>query len=337
MNKLHRRQFGSRLATQFAAQSLIAFGLSFGAASALAQADFPTRPIKLVIPFAPGGATDILGRMLAAGLSEKLGQPVVAENRPGAGAVLGSSLVANAQPDGYTLLLGASATLIFNPAIRQNLPYHPVKSFTPIGMMTELNFILLTANTTPASTLKQLVEQAKATPDKYSYGSFGTGSGSHFGAELLKNTTGIRMLHIPYNGSSPNLLALMSGQVPVAVDTVVAALPLINAGKMKPIAVFSAQRLPNLPNVPTVAESGYPGFDFGSWFAILAPAGLPPTIQSKLEKALADVTGTPEMKKKFTDIGLAFSYGNAAATTARIERELPKMRAVAARAGIVAE
>lgn len=326
-----------QLCLRVLAKSLIAIGCGFAVFNAAAQSDFPTRPIKLVIPFAPGGATDILGRLLAVELGTKLGQPVIAENKPGSGAVVGTLQVANAPPDGYTLLLGSSAGLTINPAIRTNLPYNPIKSFTPIGMMTELNFVLVAANTTPGNTLKELVDQTKAAPDKFSYSSFGIGSGAHFGAELLKSATGMQMLHIPYNGSSTSLLALTAGQVPIALDTIVAVMPLVNAGKIKPIAVLSPKRLALLPQVPTVAESGYPGFEFGSWFAILAPAGLPPAVQKKLEKALADVTGTPEMKKKFVDMGLAYSYGDGAATTARIEREIPKMRAVAARANIVAE
>ena len=326
-----------RISKHLIGLSFAALALGLGSTGVMAQADYPTKPIKLVIPFPPGGATDVLGRLLAVELSAKLGQPVVPENRPGAGAVVGASVVANAPADGYTLLLGAAGILTLNPAIRKNLPYDSIKSFTPLGMMAELNMVLVSGNSTPGNNLKELVEQVKAAPDKHTYGSFGTGSGAHFGAEMLKNAVGIQMLHVPFNGSGPSLTALMGGQTSVAVDTVVATQPLINAKKIKAIAVLSSQRLPNLPDVPTVAESGYPGFDFSSWFALLAPAGLPNGIQRKLEKAIADVSGTPETKKKFADIGLVYAYGDGAATTARIERELPKMRALAARANIVAD
>lgn len=288
-------------------------------AVAWAQA-YPERPVKLVIPFAPGGATDILGRLLATALGERLGQPMVVENRPGAGTVVAASLVAKAPADGYTLLLGANTTLTMNPAIRTNLPYDPVRSFTPIGMVADMGLLLVAHNDVQGSTLKDIVAQAKAAPDKFSYGSYGTGSSVHFGAEMLKTTA--------------NLTALMGGQVQLAVDTVVASTPLIKAGKIKPIAALSPQRLALLPNVPTVAESGYPGFDMGSWFAFVGPAGLPAPVQKKLEKALADTMASAEFKKKLVDIGMTPAWGNGDALRARIERELPLMRAVAARADI---
>ena len=304
------------------------------ATGAFAQDSYPARPIKLLVPFAAGGATDVLGRLLAAGLGEKLGQPVVVENKPGASTVVAASIVAKAPPDGYTLLLGASTTLTLNPAIRQSLPYDPITSFTPIALVADMSLVLVAGNEVAASTLQDVVALAKAAPDKFSYGSFGTGSSVHFGGEMLKSAAGIRMLHVPFNGSAPSLSALMGGQVQVAVDTVVATTPLIKAGKIKPIAVLSAKRLPLLPQVPTVAESGYPGFEMGTWFAVVAPAGLPPAVQRTLEQALASVASTPEMRKRLAEIGLAYAYGNGAALTARIEAELPLMRTVARRSDI---
>lgn len=307
--------------------------LALPLAHAQAQS-YPDRPIKLVVPFAPGGATDILGRLLATSLGERLGQPVVVENRPGAGTVVAGALVAKAPPDGYTLLLGASTTLTLNPVIRNPLPYDPLRSFTPLGLVADMGLVLVAHNETPARTLPELVALAKADPDKLSYGSFGTGSSVHFGGEMLKTATGMRMVHVPFNGSSPSLTALMGGQVQVAVDTVVATTPLIKAGKIRPIAALGPQRLALLPQVPTVAESGYPGFAMDTWFAFLAPAGLPAPIQKKLEKALADTMAEPAMKKKLVDIGLSPAWGPGSALQERIERELPQMRAVAARADI---
>ncbi len=303
-------------------------------AVALAQQGYPDRPIKLVVPFAPGGATDILGRLLATSMGERLGQPMVVENKPGAGTVVAASIVAKAPADGYTLLLGANTTLTLNPAIRTNLPYDPVRSFTPIGLVADMGLLLVAHNDTPGTTLKDIVTQAKAAPEKFSYGSYGTGSSVHFGGEVLKSTTGMQMMHVPFNGSSPNLTALMGGQVQLAVDTVVASTPLIKAGKIKPIAVLSPQRLPLLPNVPTVAESGYPGFDMGSWFAFVGPAGMPAPVQKKLEKALADTMASAEFKKNLVDLGLTPAWANGEGLRTRIERELPVMRAVAARSDI---
>ncbi|MGV3682757.1 MAG: Bug family tripartite tricarboxylate transporter substrate binding protein [Acidovorax sp.] len=303
-------------------------------AGAWAQQGYPDRPIKLIVPFAPGGATDILGRLLATALGERLGQPMVVENRAGAGTVVGASIVAKAPADGYTLLLGANTTFTLNPAIRSNLPYDPVRSFTPLGLVADMGLLLVAHNDTPGSTLKEVIAQTKAAPEKFSYGSYGTGSSVHFGGEVLKSTTGAKMLHVPFNGSAPNLTALMGGQVQFAVDTVVASTPLIKAGKIKPIVALGAQRLALLPNLPTVAESGYAGFDMGSWFAFVGPAGLPAPVQAKLEKALADTMASAEFRKKLVDIGMTPAWSNGGGLRARIERELPAMRAVAARADI---
>lgn len=312
---------------------LTAGALALAAPAAFAQT-YPDRPIKLVVPFAPGGATDILGRLLATALSDKLGQPLVVENRPGAGTVVAGGMVAKAPADGYTLFLGASTTLTLNPAIRASLPYDPLRSFTPLGLVADMGLVLVAHNDTPGRTLQEFVALSKAAPDKFSYGSYGTGSSVHFGGEMLKFATGMRMMHVPFNGSSPNLTALMGGQVQVAVDTVVATTPLIKAGKIRPIAALGAQRLALLPQVPTVAESGYPGFNMDTWFAFLAPAGLPAPVQKKLEKALGDVMADPALRKKLVDIGLSPAWGPGSALQERIERELPQMRAVAARADI---
>jgi len=315
---------------------LLAGAAVLTAPAAFAQEDFPSHTLKLVVPFAPGGATDILGRQLAAAFSEKLGQTMIVENRPGAGTVVGAGLVAKAPADGYTLLLAANTTLTLNPVIRESLPYDPLK-FSPIGQVADMGLLLVANNDVPARTLADFVALAKASPDKYSYGSFGVGASVHFGGEMLKTATGIRLLHVPFNGSTPNLTALMGGQVQVAVDTVVAATPLIKGGKIKPLAALGAQRLKLLPEVPTVAESGYPGFDMSSWFGLVGPADMPAAVRQKLEKTLARIMADPAMRQKLTEVGLTPNWGDGAALQARIERELPQMRAVAARANIHTE
>ena len=315
---------------------LVAGTAALAAPAAFAQ-NYPDRTIKLVVPFAPGGATDILGRLLAAGLTSKLGQSVIVENRPGANTILAAGQVAKAPPDGYTLLLGASPTLVMNQVVRKSLPYDPQRSFTMLGLVADMGVVLVANNSVPASTLQALVAQTKAAPDKFAYGSFGTASTVHLAGEMVKTATGMQMLHVPFNGSSPSLTALMGGQVQLAVDTVVATTPLIKAGKIKPIVALGAKRLALLPQVPTMAESGYPGFDVSTWFAFLAPAGLPAPVQKKLEQALADVMATPEMQRKLVDMGLTPSWGPGSALRERVERELPQIRAVAARANIQAE
>lgn len=303
---------------------------------AMAQG-YPDRAIKLVVPFAPGGATDILGRLLASQLSEKLGQSVFVENRPGAGTAVAGGQVAKAAADGYTLFLGASSTLAMNPVVRKALPYDPLRSFSMLGLVADMGLVLVANNAVKATSLQDLVAQSKAAPDRFSYGSFGPASSVHFGGEMLKSATGMRMLHVPFNGSTPSLTALMGGQVQLAVDTVVATTPLIKAGKIKPIAALGAQRLALLPDVPTVAESGFPGFDMSTWFAFLAPAGLPEPVRAKLEAALADVMAQPQMQQKLESIGLTPAWGNGSALQARVDRELPLMRDVAQRAQIEVE
>lgn len=311
----------------------VAAMLSCSGGTCLAQATYPEKPVKLVIPFAAGGATDVLGRLLAVSMQEKLGQSVVVENKPGAGTVLAASQVAKAPADGYTLLLASNSTLVLNPVIREKLSYHPINSFTPIGMVADMQLLLVAGPSGPAS-LAAMVSQAKADPNALNYGSFGTGSTVHFAAELLKSAAGIQMTHVPYNGSGPSLTALMGGQVSVASDTIVASMPLIKAGKVRPLAVFAAQRLKTLPDVPTMGEVGYPNVEISSWFALMAPKDLPAAVRHKLEKTLADVLALPEVRAKLVDVGLQPNWGSAAAVTARMQNELPRMQTVAQRAAI---
>jgi tripartite-type tricarboxylate transporter receptor subunit TctC len=307
-----------------------------GSTGALAQA-YPSKPIQLVIPFPPGGATDVIGRLLGKQLSDRLGQSVVIDNRPGAGTIVGASYVAKAAPDGYTLLVSSGTTFTVNPAIHAKLPYDPVKSFEPIGLTGRTGLILLANRDVPVNNLKDLVAAAKAAPGKYSYGSYGTGTTAHFAGEMLFHDTGIKMLHVPYKGSSPAMTDLIGGQIPFTVDTVAAAAPQVKAGKVKAIAVTTAKRSTLLPNVPTVAESGYPGIDADTWLAVVAPRGLPPEVKAKLEKALEATMADPETRNKLLANGFEANYGTGAEVAALISRELPKMRAVAQRANITAD
>ncbi|TWG89197.1 tripartite-type tricarboxylate transporter receptor subunit TctC [Cupriavidus gilardii J11] len=310
----------------------------FAAASTGAQAQaYPTKPIQLVIPFPPGGATDVIGRLLGKKLGDRLGQPVVIENRAGAGTIVGAGYVAKAAPDGYTLLISSGTTFTVNPAIHAKLPYDPVKSFDPIGIAGRTGLILLANRDAPASNLKEWVAKAKAEPGKYSYGSFGTGTTAHFAGEMLLNATGTKLLHVPYKGSAPAMTDLIGGQIPYTVDTVAAAVPQVKGGKVKAIAVTTARRSALLPNVPTVAESGYPGINADTWLALVGPAGMPADVKVKLEKALADVMADADTKDKLLAAGFEPSYANAAQLADLINKELPVMRAVAQRANIKAD
>ena len=315
---------------------LVALATSALSGHSLAQS-YPDRPIKLIVPFAPGGATDILGRLLAVALTDKLGQTVIVENKPGAGTALAAAAVAKLPADGYSLLLASSSTLTLNPVVRQNLGYDPVSSFTPIGQVADMSLVLVANTNTPGTTLKDVLANSKAHPGKYAYSSFGAGSSVHFAGEMLKSVSGADFMHVPFNGSAPSLTALIGGQVQVAMDTVVASNPFVKSGKIKAIAVLSPTRSPLMPDVPTVAESGYPGFEMSTWFALMTPANLPVSIRTKLETALASVMASPEIRKKLNDVGLIPAYAPGINVKTRIEKDLPFMRAVAARTGLKIE
>lgn len=304
-----------------------------------AMADtYPSRPIRLVAPYPPGGATDVLARLLGKQLGERLGQPVVVENRAGAGTAIGAGYVAKAAPDGYTLLLTAgTTTFTINPAIQDHLPYDPIKSFEPIGFATRLPLVLIANPKAGIHNLRDLVAKAKAAPGKYSYGSFGQGSTAHFAGELLWNSASVKLVHVPYKGSAPAMNDLIGGQIPLAIDTVTAAAPQIKAGKIQALAVTTARRSAQLPNVPTAAEAGIPGVDIDAWSIVAAPRGLPDDVRVKLTNALRDTLADPATRKQLVESGFEPRYGTPAQAQAQIESELPMMRAVAQRAGIKGE
>ena len=306
----------------------------------LAHADgYPAKPVQLVVPFSPGGAVDIVGRTISKKLGDRLGQPIVVENKAGAGTVVGAAYVANAPADGYTLLIssGSGSTFTVNPALNAKLPYDPVKSYEPVGLVARVPLILLAHRDVPVNNLRQLIAAVQRTPDKFSYGSFGNGTTGHFAAELTWSAAGIKLMHVPYRGSAPAMPDLMGGQIPFTIDTVAAALPQLKAGKIKAIAVTGATRATQLPDVPTVAESGFTGFSADSWLAVVAPRGLPAEARAKLHKALAETMADAEIRSKLIAAGLEPSYATGDAVLAQIEDELPRMRAIAQRAQIRAD
>ncbi len=298
---------------------------------------YPAKPVQLIVPFPPGGAVDIVGRLVGKKLGDRLGQPVVIENKAGAGTIVGASFVANAPADGYTLLISSGSTFTANPALNAKLPYDPVKSFDPIGMVARVPLVLLANGEVPVNNLRQLISAVQATPGKYVYGSFGSGTTGHFAAELVWAATGIKLLHVPYRGSAPAMSDLIGGQIPFTIDTVAAALPQLKAGKIKAIAVTGESRATQLPNVPTVAESGFPGFSADSWLAVVGPHGLPADVKATLQKALAEVAADGETRDKLVASGLQSAWEPANAVAARIDEELPRMRAIAQRANIKAQ
>ncbi len=311
--------------------------IGIGAASALpsmAQEKFPSRPITLVVPFPPGGAGDVQARLIGQQLSEKLGQPVVIDNRAGAGTAIGAGFVANARPDGYTLLWSSNSTYTVNPAIRNNLPYDTLKSFDSLGIGGRTPLVLLANKDVPINNVKELIAATRAAPGKYSYGSYGAGTTAHFGGEILWRAIGAKVVHVPYKGSAPAMTDLIGGQIPLSMDTTTSAVPQLKGGKIKAIAVTSTKRASQLPDVPTFTEAGFPDVVMESWGMLAAPRGLKAEVRATLEHAFADVMADPKTKSGFLAQGVDPRYSTPAQAIAQIEHELPVMRAIAARANI---
>jgi tripartite-type tricarboxylate transporter receptor subunit TctC len=297
-------------------------------------ADFPDRPVTLVAPFPAGGAADVLTRILGKALSDQLGQPVVVENKPGAGTAIGAAAVANAKPDGYTLLVSSNSTFTLNPALQPKLSYDPVKGFEPIGMVGSVALAMLVNPSVTAADVHQFVAAAKANPDKYLYGSFGNGTSSNFAGAMFNTATGLKMTHVPYKGSGPLMTDLMGGQIPVSFDTVVAASQQLKSGKIRVLAVAMNKRSALLPNVPTMAEAGYPAVDMNAWLAMVAPKGLPAPVKARLEKALATVMTSTETLDKLKAAGFEPGYATVPDWSGMVTAEIARMKTLAERSHI---
>lgn len=265
---------------------------------------FPDRPIILVIPFPPGGPTDAMARVLAAEMKDHLGQPMVVENRPGAGGNIGAEYVARAAPDGQTLLFGTSGPLAINASLYRKIGYDPVKSFAPVIQVGHLPNILVVNPAVPANNVKELIAYAKTSPGKLSYASSGNGASSHLAGVLFNASAGVDLQHIPYKGTGPALTDLLGGQVTMSFTDVLTALPYVKSGKLRALGITTAQRSQALPDVPTVAEQGVDGYDVSVFFGIVAPAGTPPERIAKLNKAFVDVLGIAKVKELFASQGL---------------------------------
>lgn len=317
-------------------QGVVLGALLLNAGVALAK-DYPSRPITLVVPYPAGGGGDTLGRLIAKGLGDQLGVSVIVENKAGAGTIIGAGYVAHAAPNGYTLLVSSGSTFTVNPAIHDKLPYDSSKSFEPVGIFGRTALILLANPKVPVNNLKELVAAVKATPDKYSFGTFGTGTTSHFAGELIMNACGITMQQVPYKGSSPEMSDLIGGQIPFSVDTVSAALPQIKAGKVKGIAVTSGKRSPFLPDVPTVGESGCAPTNMNTWIAMVAPKGLPADVKARLDTAAAKIFDDPGLRSKFLAVGTEPAYSSSAQLAELIKSESLQMKDLAKKAHIKVE
>ena len=276
-----------------AASLAVAFG---GNAFAQSAADYPNKPIKLIVGFAPGGSTDIVARIVAQKLSEKLGQNVIVDNKAGAGGTIGADATAKAAPDGYTLTLGTTSTHAIAAGAYAKLPYNPVTDFTPISLVAITPYLLVVNPTVKANNLAEFVSLAKEQGGKMNYASAGNGTATHLAMEMLKDAAKVDLLHIPYKGNAPADVAILGGEVQAVFGSMPALLQNTKAGKVRPIAVGTLKRSPALPDVPTVAEQGYPGFEAALWLGVLAPANTPRPIVDKLHKALVEIVATPDFK-----------------------------------------
>lgn len=276
--------------------------LACAAFGAYAADNYPSRTIKWVVPFTPGGAMDSMARTLAEKMSQSMGQPVVIENRAGAGGTIGSSAVAKADPDGYTIMIVSIGHAV-NPALFPKLSYDPVKSFEPVSLVSIVPNVLVVNSQAKFSTVKDVIAQAKAEPGKMSYASAGTGTTIHLAAELFNSLAGTEIMHVPYKGSAPAITDLLGRQVDIMFDSVSSAKPHIDSGRLKAIAVTTSKRSTALPNVPTVAESGVKGYELNGWYAVFAPAGTPKPIVDRLNGEIVKALKLPDVSKRFAQLG----------------------------------
>jgi tripartite-type tricarboxylate transporter receptor subunit TctC len=302
-----------------------------------AQQDYPNKPIRLVVPFAAGGGSDIVARTVAQKLSEGIGQPVVVENKSGAGGNIGTDLVAKAAPDGYTIVMGVFGPIAVNPSLFGNLPYDPVRDFAPITQAVAVTNMLVVHPSVPANNLKELIEYGRRNPGKLASGTGGTGTAGHMASELFKSMTKLDMTVLPYKGAAPAVNDVLGGQVPMTFEALLSTLPHVRAGKLKAIAVTTARRSSLLPNVPTIAEAGLPGYEATNWYGFLAPAQTPRAIVDKLNREMVKVLALPDVKEKLLGQGAEVVGNSPQEFAAVIKTDLERWKKLVAETGIKAE
>ena len=296
--------------------------------------DFPNKPIRFVVPYAPGGASDVTARLLGQKMTDAWGQTVAVDNRAGANGIVALELVSKAPADGYTILMANLGPNAINPAVYSRLPYDPVKGFAPVTLTTLVPNILVINPYLPARNLKEVFALAKAKPGQMSYGTGGYGSSNHLSMELLKSMAGVNITHVPYKGDVPAMIDAMAGQIEMSVPTVVAASPYVKSGKLRAIAVTSSKRVGSLPDVPTVAAAGVPGFESVSWGGVMAPGGTPAFVVNKLNAEIVRILRLPEIQERLQALGAEVVGGSPAEFSAYLEAEIAKWSKVARAAGV---
>jgi len=308
-----------------ALQGLAGMGLASSFPLALAQDAWPSKPVAYIVPFTPGGSTDVIGRTLCQKLQEALGQPFVVDNKPGAAGAVGASYVAKAKPDGYTLFGGTISTHAINASLYKNLPYDPVKDFEPISLVAFLPNVLIVDPNLGVRSVAELIALLRKDPAKRSFASSGAGTSTHLAGEMLGDMIGVKLTHIPYKGTPPAMLDVSSGQVTFMFDQITAALPLVQAGKLKLLAVTTARRMALAPELPTMAQAGVPGFEMASWQAVYAPKNLPPAISQRLAAEITRILQQPEVRDKLTNqLGMEVVAGSPAQLAALMQKEIPR-------------
>ena len=312
-------------------------GLLLAPAIATAQPAYPAKPIRLVVPFTPGGVTDTSGRLIAEQLSKRLGQQVIVDNKPGASGNIGTQLVATAEPDGYTLLLGFDGTMVINPHVFQKVPFDTVKDFAPVGKIGDAILILVANPAFPAKTLKDAITLSKTQAGGLSYGTSGTGGTPHIAGELLKQRTGANLVHVPYKGGGQAITDVLGGSIPLVYTAIAGANQHVRSGKLVGLGVSSGQRSSSLPDVPTFIESGVADFEINSWVGILAPAKTPRAVIARLSTELNLVLADPEVRERLNALGIGAMPGTPEKFGEEIRRDLARYGQVVKAAGIKAE
>jgi tripartite-type tricarboxylate transporter receptor subunit TctC len=318
-------------------RSIAALFLAAGLAGTASAQDYPTKPIRLIVPYAPGGATDILARQIAPGLSEQLGQAIVIDNRAGAGGGIGTAMVAKAAPDGYTLLFGNLGPNAIFPSIYPNLTYDPEKDFAPICVVVNTPFILVVRPQLPVHNVRELIAYGKANSGKVFYGSVGIGAMSHVASELFNIMAGTKFIHVPYKGSAPASLGAITGETTMYFGTGPEITSHIKSGSLRALAISTSTRSPVAPDLPTISESGLPGFAADVWFGLLAPAGTPRPIVDKVNRAVGVVLNTPDVRKRLIDNNAVPAYNSPDEFAAMIKSDIVKWGKVVRDANIKAE
>lgn len=318
-----------------AALCVILFALL--AASPLLAAPYPTKPVRLIIPFPPGGASNYVGRAVGQSLSDLWGQPVVVDNRGGAGATIGTGLVAKSPSDGYTLLMGVNAGVVIAPSVYPELNYDPRKDLAALASFALSPQLLVVTNSLPVKSVKELVELGKAKPGQLSYASSGNGALPHLAAAMFNMMTGLKAVHVPYKGSGPALPDLIAGRTQYMIDIIVSALPQVQSGKLRALAVTTSKRYPTLPELPTVAESGLPGYEAAQWYGLFAPAGTPPAITKKVESDVAQLLENKTLRAGLAQRGAEMMYGDSAQFSAVVRQDIAKWAKVVKETGARAD